>query len=186
MAIDNSADGLEEGEATPEPALVLPVSNRPPLLQLGGEENFVQYKAEFTSLYMNGFKDVRGKLIEFYSSVCKHVCYKTDEDNYDGGRRGNWSQERAEHIPWIGFVLTHPNVEIRPNKVVTRITYLLQVAGEPSLGLEQIFFMVVGEPQKSGSIVFVTAYPITHQKWMACRREGPAIWPIKPKKKKGS
>lgn len=67
------------------------METRPPLLKLGGEENFRLYRQEFQRLYQaRTVTDVLGNRMEFSEAACRHVCFKGDEeDRYSRSRREN-------------------------------------------------------------------------------------------------
>lgn len=152
---------------------------RPALLQLGGEEHFQAYKREFNRLYRrNAVVDVLGNQVWFDDSSCRHVCHKRDEEDRSARRERNlWSQERAEHIPWIAAALTSPQTEVRPNNhdKINRLNYLLAIEGE--------YYVVVAEKhsERANVVWFIMAYPIKHRDWVEYRKAGPSLYA--PKKK---
>ena len=57
---------------------------RPPLLLLGGQEAYAEYEKEFRIRYQNHFvNDVLGKRILFRAHMCRHVCFKSTDNNYN-------------------------------------------------------------------------------------------------------
>jgi hypothetical protein len=157
---------------------------RPALLQLGGQEAFVAYRAEFDRLYRSGaVRDVLGNHVEFPTDACRHVCFKpTEEDPYGRLARDVWSQERAERIPWILVALTDPGIEVRPNpQRPDRLSYILVVDAEPLVGLPQEYFGAVCEPTRSGVVQFVTAFPMDQAYWARWRRAGRRFYPPTPR-----
>lgn len=154
--------------------------NRPPLLELGGEESFSSYKAAFDRLYSSGrVADVLGNRIEFPPSACRHVCFKpVAEDPYGRLPRQVWAQERAERIPWILLALSDIGTEVRPNvQRPDRLSYALIVEADPIAGLSQEYFGVVTEPTDPGEVLFVTAFPMEHSYWARWRRGGRRLYP---------
>jgi len=153
---------------------------RLPLLQLGGEENYHAYEREFNRLYRhNTIVDVLGNQVWFDHSSCWHVCHKRDEEDRSARRkRDRWSQERAEHIPWIEVALASPQTEVRPNNHASqnRLNYLLAIEGE--------YYVVVAERNaaKPNVVWFITAYPMEHRDWVEYRKAGLALYPLKKKK----
>ena len=111
---------------------------RPPLLELGGEEEYKAYEKEFGRLYQNRrIYDVLGNQVTFDRTICRHVCTKSEEA-IKSGRSRVWVQVRAEHIPWILAALTDPGTEIRPDKdLANRWNYLLVVEADPMQGFVQ-------------------------------------------------
>ncbi len=153
---------------------------RPPLLQLGGEQNFSLYEREFFRSYRFGFvTDILGNQVVFERSACWHVCFEPKEkDQYSRRRRNVWSQERAEHIPWIMAALADPGTEVRPNDQDpdNRLNYLLDVDADPENGWEREFFCVVAEKTEANTVAFITAFPIDQKYWAKCRRAGRAVY----------
>jgi hypothetical protein len=154
---------------------------RPPLLQLGGSEAFAEYEREFKLMYQNQFvNDILGNRILFRGHMCRHVCFKSTEENrYKQGQREVWIQERAEHIPWIIAVLTDPGTEMFPNDQdpYNRVNYLLEVAADPANRLKREFFCVVAEWIDDKSASFITGFPIEREYWLKCRRVAGRMYP---------
>ena len=154
------------------------MNSRPPLLRLGGEEHFQSYQREFNRLYLYGdVVDVLGNQVRFTRSSCWHVCRKRDEEDRSARRkREQWSQERAEHIPWIMAALTNSQTEVRPNNhdPENRLNYLLAIEGE--------YYVVVAEREMPNAVRFITAYPIQQKDWVEYRKAGLALYPLKKKK----
>ena len=156
-------------------------SNRPPLLQLGGEERFANYERHFNQSYrFDLITDVLGNQVVFERNACWHVCFEPKEkDHYNRRKRNAWSQMRAEHIPWIMAALTDENTEVRPNDQDPdhRLNYLLDVEADPASGLGREYFCVVVEKTEASKVAFITAFPIDQKYWAKCRRAGRALYP---------
>ena len=154
---------------------------RPLLLKLGGENNFSRYEHEFNRLHRSGFViDILGNQVVFERSACWHVCFEPKEkDQYSRRRRDVWSQDRAEHIPWIIAALTDPGTEVRPNDQDpdNRSNYLLEVSANPENGFERELFCVVMEKTEEKTMAFITGFPIDQKYWAKCRRAGRALYP---------
>ncbi len=154
---------------------------RPPLLQLGGREAFSEYEKEFRTRYQNQFvNDVLGNRILFREHMCRHICFKSTEENrYKQGQREVWVQERAEHIPWIIAALADPGTEMFPNDQdpYNRVNYLLDVAANPALGEKREFFCVVAEWVDDKTASFITGFPVDRDYWLKCRRVTGRMYP---------
>jgi hypothetical protein len=161
---------------------------RPPLLQLGGQEAFAAYEKEFSRLYQNRrLYDVLGNQVVFEASSCWHVCFEPQEkDQYSRRKRTLWSQERAEHIPWIMDALNDLGTEVRPNDKdpINRLNYLIVIEADPANNLPQEYYIVVTERINRTTVRFTTAYPIDVYAWRAYRKTGLALYPMKKKKDK--
>lgn len=159
------------------------------LLRLGGEDAFEEYRAAFHRLYETApLRDVLKRLIAFPETACRHVCFKEEEgaekpmnSGRFGARRVRWVQERAERIPWIGPALTHPGIEIRPDKEPNRQTCALlarvRVSDESGATERDELFAVIIAEAGTGEGVFVTAFPMERRYWEKARRAGPRLYP---------
>jgi len=154
---------------------------RPPLLKLGGKEAFEAYEKEFGRLYQNHrVYDVLGNRILFRGHMCRHVCFKSNEENrFKQGQRESWTQERAEHIPWILAALNHPGTEVRLNNQDpdNRVNYLLDVDADPANGFKREFFCVVAEWQDETTLSFISGFPIDRTYWQKCRDVPGRLYP---------
>ncbi len=154
---------------------------RPPLLELGGQEAFAAYQKEFGRLYQNRrIYDILGKRVLFRGHMCRHVCFKSTEENrYKQGRREVWVQERAEHIPWIMAALADPGTEIRPNDQDpdNRVNYLIDVDADPKNGLKREFFCVVAEWLDNDTLSFITGFTVDRSYWLKCREISGQFYP---------
>ena len=162
--------------------------NRPPLLDLGGEESFAAYQAEFDRVYRNAeVVDVLGQRVLFRQSACWHVCFKPHDDSgYSTAARSIWSPERALRLLWILPALTDPGTEVRPNvSVAMRLSYLLIVSSVPDQYLPQEYYVAITEPGAAGTATFVTAFPIDRDYWQRCRKAGRRLYP-EPKPRRAS
>jgi hypothetical protein len=157
---------------------------RPSLLQLGGEEAFAAYEAEFDRLYRSGpITDVLGNRVQFERNpvdrnrnACWHACTQEQEGSLRGQRI--WVQARAERITWILPTLTDPGTEVRPNfQRPDTIAYAAIIEAEPAQGWPQGYFFVVTAPHEPGQVRFVTAFPTTHDYWVRWRRGGRRPYP---------
>ncbi len=154
---------------------------RPELWQLGGETAFAAYEEAFAALYRHEpLRDVLGRLVEFPSDACRHVCFTPEAK---GKPRTVWSQERAERLPWIQAVLICPTVEIRPSHTQHGTEgYLTRVASAD--GDADELFMVYVRPIDDARVTFVTAFVPALFYWQAAMR-GKRIYPPRtPKPKK--
>ena len=87
---------------------------RPPLLRLGGPENFAAYQAEFDRMYAGQqIIDPLGNTVSFGPNDCLHVCYGGESRFWRGP--AHWKQGRAERIGRIRPAITLPN-KIHPDK----------------------------------------------------------------------
>jgi len=158
---------------------------RPPLLKLHGEEDFALCQAKFGSLYhKEPIYDVLGNKVLFEPSRCDHVCFKSNDEVWNKGPRKQWSQVRAERIPWILPTLYTP-YEVRPdiqisgsNKTKTRL-YLLRMDADFETGMAQEYYCVYTSVEGKKLMRFQTAYPVTREKWNSLRRIGPCYYPDK-------
>jgi hypothetical protein len=153
---------------------------RLPLLQLGGEEAFAAYQAEFDRLYRSGpVTDVLGNRIAFPPYACRHICFKPEEEDPYGRRpRAAWAQERAERIPWIHVALTDPGTEVRPShQVEGRLAYLLLMEADPAAGYGPQYYGVFVEAISPGQVTFLTAYLLDASTWAKARRGGRRLYP---------
>lgn len=148
-------------------------------VELGGEDQFRLYQKEFERLYPSGeIVEILGKKVKFRPTDAFHVCYKTDEDNWNGGTRSIWSLERAHRISWVKEVLQNP-IEIHPNSVRNRYTYLTRI--QPAEDKPEECFLAIiessEEDQKKGEAYFVTAFPIDADDWGKYRTGIDQIYP---------
>jgi hypothetical protein len=158
---------------------------RPPLLTLGGKEAFDAYQAEFNRLYhdpLNPVVDILGRTVEFTPDACKHVCYKGQDDDPWSQRPREWSQERAERIPWIRLALTDPGTEVRPNfRDPDRFSYILILEADPAQGLSREFYGVITRPLPGKRVEFLTGFPFDFDYWKQMRDGGAPLYPYKPR-----
>ena len=149
-------------------------ATRPPLLLLGGPEAYTVYEMEFRLRYQNQFvNDVLGNRILFREHMCRHVCFKsTDNNRYKQGQREVWVQERAEHIPWIIAALSDPGTEMYPNDQdpYNRVNYLIDVQADSVNGYGREYFCVVAEWIDDKTASFITGFPVDRAYWQKCRR----------------
>src|ERR1700691_5014502 len=138
---------------------------RPPLVQLGGSENFAAYQAMFDQLYHTSpTVDVLGNVVIFNRDRCEHVCFKSSDRVWNKGQRDNWSQERAERIAWIRLALETPNF-IRETPTGSWV-YLREIPADRENNLApELYAAVVDATEhkhsKAKQVYFLTAFRIT-------------------------
>ncbi len=141
---------------------------RPPLLALGGEENFTDYQNEFDKLLPSGLSDILGNQVIFDRDRCHHICFKPEDKQWNKGPRDQWRQDRAERIPWIKAALEKPNfIRISTGKIWA---YLLEVKEDKQNNLSpELFVAIVNsnevKPGNPGQVHFITAYTINFKQW---------------------
>jgi hypothetical protein len=166
---------------------------RPPLLTLGGEDQFAAYQAEFDRLYhdpANPVAAIRDPSVEFVPvefapDACRHVCYEGPEGDPYGKRPRIWSQKRAERIGWILLALTDPATEVRPDfQDPRRISYTLIIEADPAQGLPREFYGVITRLLPGNREEFVTGFAFDFAYWRKLRNGGAPLYPLRPRKAK--
>lgn len=156
----------------------------PPLLDLGGEEEFAAYQEAFNRLYRSGeVKDVWDRRILFDAERWVHVCYKDPPGSKHGTLPRGWAQARAARIPWILMALQTPD-SIHPSHThAGRQAYLVEGNLSSPSGSVWQRFMVYVEPEtarRPKRADFITAFPPdTLGYWKAAKNEAPRLYPPK-------
>ena len=157
---------------------------RPLLLKYGGHVNFAAYENHFAQEYLQspildqcGYTIIFGDPIYNLGKDCSHICYGGTAGHW--GKVEHWNQERAERILWIKAALTSvENVHIHQDSThPDRRRYLLRI---PATQIEdEEFFCVIVHIEKKRKIgYFITAYPITQNRWKEYRNVSPRYYPL--------
>ena len=129
---------------------------RPPLMQLGGHENYAAYAAEFAGMYGGQeITDPLGNIVTFGADACLHVCYHGASRFWEDA--GHWDQKRAERIGWIGAAIIAPN-KIHPDKdYPKRRKYLLYLPPDDATQENEFYNVLVDAGDKR---TFASSPPI--------------------------
>lgn len=148
---------------------------RPPLLKLGGHENFAAYQAAFNQTYAGQWiTDPLGNTVSFGPNDCLHVCYGGESRFW--GDPAHWKQKRAERMAAIGLAITTPN-KIHPDKdYPKRRKYLLYLPPDDDTQ-ENEFFNVLVEAIGKQEFAFITAYDIDQATYRAYCAVPPRLYP---------
>ncbi len=148
---------------------------RPPLLNLGGHEAFLDYQAAFNPMYAGRLiADPLGNTVSFAPNDCLHICYGGESRFW--GAPTHWKQKRAERMRWIERAITAPN-KIHPDKDYSkRRKYLLYLPSDNSTQ-ENEFYSVIVEALDKTHFAFITAYDISQLTYRAYCNVPPCLYP---------